>query len=95
MKESYIVSFDKNHTKFILCDCRSEILVIDHDPSINLTELAIFESYKSYTNKLSLIQRIRYALRILFNKYPYTDQIILNNNQTKDLIKFLLDFKLK
>ena len=86
---SYIVNFEKDHTKFILCQCKNEILVIDYDPDIELTEFAIFESYNSYNHKLSWYQKIRYCLRILLNKYPYSDQIVLNMSQVKDVINHL------
>lgn len=91
MSESSILSFDKNHTKYILCDCRSEILVIDYDSQSKTADLAIYENFASYSNKRRLGQKIRYIWRILCNKYPYNDQIILNESQIKDLSKFLLD----
>jgi len=91
MSESSILSFEKNHTKYILCDCRNEILVIDYDIQTQTADLAIYENFASYSHNSSLSQKIRYIWRILYNKYPYNDQIILNQSQIKDLSKFLLD----
>lgn len=95
MSESSILSFDKNHTKYILCDCRSEILVIDYDSQSKTADLAIYENFASYATKSSWSQKIRYIWRILFNHYPYNDQIILNQSQIQDLCKFLVDTTLK
>ena len=95
MSESSILSFDKNHTKYILCDCRSEILVIDYDMQSRTADLAIYENFASYSNKSSWNQKIRYIWRILCNQYPYNDQIILNQSQIKDLSKFLVDMTSK
>lgn len=90
MSESCILSFDKNHTKYILCDCRSEILVIDYDSETQTADLAIYENFASYSHKNNWYQKLRYIWRVLNNKSPYNDQIILNKSQIKDLHKFLI-----
>jgi hypothetical protein len=84
-----MVNFEKNKTTFILCDCRSEILFLDHDYEYALTELAIYENMASYTDKMSFWQRVKYVYQILIKGKPYSDQIILNNEQLKDLSIFI------
>lgn len=84
-----MIKFEKNKTIFILCDCRSEILVLDHDSEYGLTELSIYENMSSYSNKMSFWQKLRYIYQILIHNRPYSDQIILNQDQLKDLGMFI------
>jgi hypothetical protein len=84
-----ITNLKENKTVFIPCSCKSEILVIEYDHEIDLADLAIFENYTNYSNKMSLWQRLRYCFRVLFHKKPYSDQMVLDRNQLKDLKKFL------
>jgi hypothetical protein len=84
-----VTNLKENKTLFIPCCCKSEILVIEYDHEINTADFAIFENYTNYNNKMSLWQRLRYCYKILFEKKPYTDQILLDKNQLKDLQKFL------
>jgi len=84
-----ITNLKENKTLFIPCSCKSEILVIEYDHEINMADFAMFENYTSYSNKMSLWQRLRYCYRVLFEKKPYVDQMMLDKNQLKDLQKFL------
>lgn len=86
---STITNLKTNKTLFIPCDCRSEILVIEYDHELKTADLSIYENRISYTNKLSLWQRIKYCYQILIYKKPYTDQILLNLKQLKELSLFL------
>ena len=88
-KKLNMIKFEKNKTTFILCDCRSEVLVLDHDSEYGLTELSIYENMSSYGHKMSFWQKIRYICRVLVHNRPYSDQIILNQNQLKDLGMFI------
>lgn len=88
-KRLSVVKFKKNKTTFILCDCRSEVLVLDHDSEYGLTELAIYENMSSYSYKMSFWQKLRYIYRVLVHNRPYSDQIILNSNQLAELYNFL------
>ena len=85
-----MVKFEKNKTTFILCDCRSEVLVLEHDIEYEITELSIYENMSSYGHKMSFWQKLRYIYQVLIHNRPYSDQIILNSNQIKDLKNFLL-----
>lgn len=85
----YVTNFDENKILFTLCDCRSEVLVIEYDPEIQMAELAILETDSSYRQKMSLWQRLRYSWRVLLNKRPYNDQIIINKKQIQEIKKFL------
>jgi hypothetical protein len=84
-----ITNLSENKSLFIPCSCKSEILVIEYDHEIQLADLAIFENYTNYSHKMSLWQRLRYCFRVLVHKKPYADQLVLDNNQLKDLQKFL------
>lgn len=88
-KKLSVVKFEKNKTTFILCDCRSEVLVLDHDSEYGLTELSIYENMSSYAHKMSFWQKIRYIYQVLVHNHPYSDQIILNKQQLKDLGIFI------
>ena len=84
-----ITNLKENKTLFIPCDCRSEVLMIEYDHSIHMADLAIYQSDASYRAKVSLWQRLRYCWEILCHKKPYTDAIILNHKQLKELKIFL------
>lgn len=82
-------NFDTNNTTvFFQCDCVNETLVINYDHNIQLADVAIYETYMSFKNKLSLWQRLRYIIKVL-RGYPYSDQITLNSQQLKELKMFL------
>jgi hypothetical protein len=84
-----VIKFEKNKTTFILCDCRSEVLVLDHDSEYELTELSIYENMSSYGHKMSFWQKLRYIYQVLFHHRPYSDQIILNDKQILSLKNYL------
>jgi hypothetical protein len=84
-----LTNLKENKTLFIPCSCKSEVLVIEYDHEIQMADLAIFEHYTNYSNKMSLWQRIRYCYQLLVYKKPYADQMVLDKNQLKDLQKFL------
>lgn len=84
-----MVKFEKNKTSFILCDCKSEVLVLEYDNEYDLMELSIYENLSSYSHKMSFWQRLRYVYRVLTKGRPYSDQIMLNQEQIKDLYSFL------
>ena len=84
-----ITNLKENKTLFIPCSCKSEILAIEYDHEIDMADLAIFENYTNYGNKMSLWQRIRYCYQVIFCKKPYADQITLDRNQLKDLKRFI------
>ena len=88
-KMGSVTNLKENKSLFIPCSCKSEVLVIEYDHEIQLADLAIFENYTNYSNKMSLWQRIRYCYQILVYKKPYADQMVLDKNQLKDLQKFL------
>jgi len=88
-KMGSVTNLKENKTLFIPCSCKSEILVIEYDHEIQLADLAIFEHYTNYSHKMSLWQRLRYCYKVLFEKKPYADQMVLDNKQLKDLQKFL------
>jgi hypothetical protein len=89
-----ITNLKENKTLFIPCSCKSEILVIEYDHEWDIADLAIFEHYTNYSNKMSLWQRLRYCFQVLVYKKPYADQMVLNNKQLKDLKEFLNELSL-
>jgi hypothetical protein len=78
-----------NKTLYISCDCKSEVLVIEYDHEYKMADIAIYESRIGHIHKLSLWQRIRYCFQILVHKKPFTDQMMMNDKQLKDLKTFL------
>lgn len=88
-KDTQIVRFEKNKTIFLMCNCKSEILFIEHDFEHGLTELSLYENMSSYGHKMSFWQKIRYIYRVLVHNRPYSDQILLNKDQLKDLGSFI------
>ena len=88
-KMGSITNLKENKTLFIPCSCKSEILVVEYDHTIQMADFAIYESVAGYKHKMSLWQRLRYCYQVLINKKPYADQMMLDNNQLKDLKKFL------
>lgn len=84
-----VTNLKENKTLFVPCGCHNEILMIEYDHEYKMADVSIYESYVSYNNKMSFWQRIRYCWRVLLHKKPYSDQIMLDNNQLKDLKSFL------
>ena len=89
-----VTNLKENKTLFIPCSCKSEILVIEYDHEWNIADLAIFEHYTNYSNKMSLWQRLRYCFQVLVYKKPYSDQMALDKKQLKDLKEFLNELSL-
>lgn len=84
-----MIKFQKNKTSFILCDCKSEVLVLEYDDEYNLMELSIYENLSSYSHKMSFWQKLRYIYQVLVKGRPYSDQMILNKEQIKHMANFL------
>lgn len=84
-----MVKFEKNKTSFILCDCKSEVLVLEYDNEYDLMELSIYENLSSYSHKMSFWQKLRYIYQVLVKGRPYSDQMVLNREQLKDLSSFI------
>jgi hypothetical protein len=72
-------------TKFFICECKCGVIHLDYDPDWGL-EIAMFERSvaRSWWN------RIRQAWSALRGK-PYTDMIILNEQQIADLVDYLFE----
>lgn len=77
----------KNNQLFLMCDCYSEVLFIEHDEETQSANLCIYSL--NYRHKLSFWQKMRYIYQVLIHNRPYSDQIILHKQQTKDMISFL------
>lgn len=84
-----MIKFEKNKTSFILCDCKSEVLVLEYDDEYDLMEMSIYENLSSYSHKMSFWQKLRYIYQVLVKSRPYSDQIILNKEQIKHMTNFL------
>jgi hypothetical protein len=80
---------DQNKTIFLLCDCKSEVLVIDYDSDYQLADFSIYENFASYSNKMSLWQKIRYMYKVMVTGNPYADQMVFNREQLKEIKDFL------
>lgn len=89
MKDSNLVRFDKTATKYLNCDCGSEVLFIHYDAELFLFDFSIYESLASFETKNSWKNKIRYIWRILTNHHPYNDQIVLSKKKAKMLADFI------
>lgn len=86
-KENLLTKFpNQNNTIFFLCDCRTEILMIDYDREYQIADLCIYRSQSAY---MSFWQKMRHIFKILIAGTPYSDQIVLNKGQIKNLKNFL------
>lgn len=85
----YITNFTENKILFTLCDCKSEILVIEYDSEFEIADLAIYETGCSYRNKIRLWQKLRYCWRVIVGNKPFADQIMLTKKQIRELKDFL------
>lgn len=84
-----VTNLKENKTLFIMCDCRSEVLVIEYDHEYNMADLAIYQTDAAYKTKMSLWQRLRYCWQVLWHKKPYADEIMMDNKQLLELKLFL------
>lgn len=71
-------------TKYIMCDCGAEVLVITKDESYGV-DFAIFK----YNPGRSLRERLRLIWRIIRHGEPYTDQMCLGMDKVRDLKNYL------
>ena len=88
-KNLSMTKFEENKTTFMLCECKSEVLVIEYDFEYELTELSIYENLSSYSHKMSFWQKLRYIYQLLVKGRPYSDQMILTKKQLKELSSFI------
>jgi hypothetical protein len=79
----------KNNIHFELCNCKSEVLILEYDQEIGLMDCAIYESGISIRHKMSWRQKIKYIWQVLINNKPYADQIVLDKTQIQKLKVFL------
>lgn len=93
MKESSVKNVNQKisdfRTAFIRCGCDNEILVARYDSDIDMLDLCLFESQRSFTHKMSFYQKIRYIYNLFKTGQPFTDQIILHRDQIEELKGFL------
>lgn len=73
-----------DETKYIMCDCGAEVLVITKDESYGV-DFAIFK----YKPGRSLRERLRLIWRIIRHGEPYTDQMCLGMDKVRDLKNYL------
>jgi hypothetical protein len=59
---------------------------MEYDHEIKLVDVCIFKS--GYGTRLSLKDRFRYIWRVLTTGKPYSDQIMLNLEQIRDIKNF-------
>lgn len=93
MKESLAKkSHPKNNkffTAFIRCNCDNEVLAVRYDGEYDLLDLCVLETKASFMSKMSLWQKLRYIYQIFKTGQPFTDQIVLDRTQIKELSGFL------
>ena len=77
--------------KFILCDCKTEGILLSEDKEINLMYLSFFQ-YSYNPTKMSLYQKLRYCWQVLIKGEPFDDEIVLNKENSRELVKELNKF---
>jgi len=80
---------NQNNIHFELCDCRSEVLVLEYDAECGLMDLAIYEHSVSFRHKMSWYQKLRYIWQVIRHNRPFNDQIVLDISQIKNIKLFL------
>lgn len=89
-----ITNLKENKTLFMQCDCKSEVLVIEYDHYLNIADFAIYRNDACFKHSLSLWQKIRNILQIIWHGRTYGDQIVLNTKQLKEIKSFLCSLDL-
>jgi hypothetical protein len=89
MSTNLIKFENQNNIIFLSCSCHNELLCIDYDKELNIADLCIYEKFNTSSYRMSFWQRLRWVCQIMLKKSPYTDQIILNYDQLKELHNFL------
>lgn len=79
---------NQSNIHFELCDCRSEVLVLEYDSECGLMDLAIYEHSVSFRNKMNWYQKLRYIWQVIRYNRPFNDQIVLDKDQIENLKKF-------
>ena len=73
--------------KYYICECYCGVIAVDYDLDIGL-EMSFYER----NPKRSFKNRIRLAWNALRGR-PYTDMVILNNQQLADLVDQLVEYQ--
>jgi CRISPR/Cas system-associated protein Cas5 (RAMP superfamily) len=90
-----ITNLKENKTVFIPCECQSEVLYIEYDHQLELADLCLYENYNTIRSKNSLFSKIKQIARIISRGTIYSDQIVLQKKQLKDLKNFLVSLDLE
>ena len=81
--------------KFIQCHCGTEGIMISYETEedgLPVIDLAFF-GYGYITNRtLSLWEKLRYCWHILIKGEPFIDEVILSQNNAKELATELMRF---
>jgi hypothetical protein len=73
--------------KYYICECHCGVIAVDYDPDFGL-EMSFYER----SAKRSFKNRIRLAWSALCGR-PYTDMVILNDQQLADLVDQLVEYQ--
>ena len=72
--------------EYFECDCGCTILRVEYDEDIGEF---FFSTYRGKGGKLPWLYRIKYIIQIIRNGEPYGDEIVLDRERVKKLIKYL------
>ena len=72
-------------SKYIGCDCGSEVLRIEYDDECKSFDISIYNLNKKYPWKFKL----QYIWQILTKGEPYGDQIVLRKNSALELKEYI------
>lgn len=80
--------------KWIECSCHDEGIMLAVDEDFSTIDLALFK-FGKFSGSLSLKEKFRYCLRVLFKGTPFLDEIVLSKDNAKELAQELLKFSRK
>jgi len=72
-------------SKYIPCDCGSEVLRIDYDDECKTFDIMIY----TLKGKFPLRHKLRHIWNIIKKGEPYSDQIVLRKNSALELKEYI------
>ena len=82
----------KEDSIFLMCDCYSHALFVEKFDGDKEVCISLFE--RGYSGKrMSWFERLRWSWRIIIRGHPWTDSVILNEENQKKLRGFLNECK--
>ena len=79
----------------IKCECHAEGIIVEYDPDGKDKNHDLFFisgwRYKWLPNRIPFLRRVKIAFNYVFNKDFTPDEIVLDVDKAKELVKFIND----